>query len=79
MFVFIGQPTTDSVARLKCVFFFTMRANTSDCEVLVNAVHLTPALWEQSDRKYQNRDIKLKLWQQVAVECDSSCKQQLYF
>ena len=74
IFVFIRQPTTDSVARLKCVFF-TMSANTSDCEVLVNAVHLTPALWEQSDRNYQNRDIKLKLWQEVAVECDSSCKQ----
>jgi hypothetical protein len=35
---------------IKCVFFFTMSANTLDCEVLINAVHLRPALWEQSDK-----------------------------
>jgi len=27
-----------------------MSANTLDCEVLINAVHLRPALWEQSDK-----------------------------
>ena len=60
-------------------FFFTMSANTLDCEVLINAVHLRPALWEQSDKNYQNRDLKLKLWEEVAAECDSACKQKCYF
>ena len=59
--------------------FFTMSANTLDCKVLINAVHLRPALWEQSDKNYQNRDLKLQLWEEVAAECDSSCKQKCYF
>ena len=57
----------------------TVSANTLDCEVLINAVHLRPAVWEQCDKNYQNRDLKLKLWEEVAVECDSSCKQKCYF
>jgi hypothetical protein len=59
--------------------FFTMSANALDCEVLINAVHLRPALCEQSDKNYQNRDLKLKMWEEVAAECDSSCKQKCYF
>ena len=62
-------------------FLFTMRANgpTLDCEVLISAVHLRPALWEQSYKTYQNRDLRPKLWEEVAAECDSSCKQKYYF
>jgi hypothetical protein len=41
-------------------FFFTMSANTLYCEVLINAVHLRAALWDQSYKNYQNRDLKLK-------------------
>jgi len=44
-----------------------------------SAVHLRPALWEQSDKNYQNRDLKLKVWQEETAECDSSCKQKCYF
>jgi len=64
---------------LKVRAFFTMSANTLDCEVLINAVHLRPTLWEQSEKNYQNRDLKLKLWEEVAAECDSSCKQKCYY
>jgi len=56
-----------------------MSANSLDCEVLVNAVHLRPALWEPSDKNYQNRNLKLKVWEEVAAEYDSSCKQKCYF
>jgi len=58
-----------------------VRANTPtlDCEVLINAAHLRQALWEQSYKAYQNRDLKLKLCEEVAAECDSSCKQKYYF
>jgi len=42
-------------------------------------VHLRLALWEQSDKNYQNRDLKLKLWEEVAAECDPSCKQNVIF
>jgi len=59
--------------------FFTMSANTLDCKVLINVVHLRLALWEQSDKNYQNRDLKLKLWEEVAAECDSSCMQKCYY
>jgi len=52
-----------------------MSANTLDCEVLINAVHSRPALWEQSDKNYQNRDLKLKFGEKVAAEYHSSCKQ----
>jgi hypothetical protein len=54
-------------------------ASTLDCEVLINAVHTKLALWDQSDKNYQNRGFKLKLWEEVAAECDSSCKQKCYF
>jgi hypothetical protein len=37
-----------------------MSANTLDCEVLIDAVHLRAALWEQSDKNYQNGDLKLQ-------------------
>ena len=53
---------------VKCVFFFTMSANTLDCEVLINAVHLRQAFWEQIDKNYQSRDLKLKLWEGMAAE-----------
>ena len=56
-----------------------MSANTFDCEVLINAVHLRPALWEQSEKNYQSRNLKLKLWEEVAAECDSSSMQKCYF
>jgi len=58
-----------------------MRANrpTLDCEVLINAVHLRPALWEQSDKNYQNRDLKLKLWEDVAAECDCLVSKNIIF
>ena len=60
-------------------FLFTSASwRTLDCDVLINALHLRPALWEQSDKNYQNRDLKLKLWEEVAAECDSSCKQKCY-
>jgi hypothetical protein len=61
-----------------CVFV-NVSANTLDCEILINAVHLRPALWERSDKNYKNRDLKLKLWEEVAAECDSSCKKKCYF
>jgi len=44
---------------LKWGFLFTVRGNTLDCEVLINAVHLRLALWEQSDNNYQNRELLL--------------------
>jgi hypothetical protein len=49
-----------------------------DCEVLIDAVHLRPTLWEQTDKNYQKRDLKLKLWEQVAAECHSSCNFFIY-
>jgi hypothetical protein len=49
-------------------------ASALDCEILINAVHLRLALWEHSDKNYQNRDLKLKVWEEVAVECNCYCK-----
>jgi hypothetical protein len=43
-----------------------------DCEILINAVNLRPALWEQGDKNYQNRDRKLKMWEEMAAECKCS-------
>ena len=60
-------------------FLFTVSANTLECEVSINAVHLRPALWEQSDKNCQNRDLKLKMWEEVAAECEYSCKQKCYY
>jgi hypothetical protein len=51
-----------------------MIASGLDCKILMNAVHLIPALWEQSAKSYQNRDIKLKMWEEVSAECNSSCQ-----
>jgi hypothetical protein len=51
-----------------------MTASGLDCEILINAGHVRPASWEQSDKNYQNRDMKLKMWEEVAAEYKSSCK-----
>jgi len=59
--------------------FVAMSANTWDCEVFISAVHLRSVLWEQSDKNDQNRDLKLKLWEEVAAECDFSYEQKCYF
>ena len=56
-----------------------MEICTLDCEVLISAVHLRPALLEQSDENYQNRDLKLKMWEEVAAECDSSLSKNAIF
>jgi hypothetical protein len=44
-----------------------MSASALDCEILINAVHLRPALWKQSDKNYQNRDLKMKIWEEVSA------------
>jgi hypothetical protein len=43
-----------------------------DCEILINAVHLRPGLWEQGDKNYQKRDLKLKMWEEMVAECKCS-------
>jgi hypothetical protein len=55
------------------VFCLTMSGNALHCKNLINAVQLQLPLWEQSDKNYQNRDLKFKIWE-VAGECDYSCK-----
>jgi hypothetical protein len=40
--------------------FFTVSADTLDCDVLNSEVRLRAALWEQSYKNYQNRALKLK-------------------
>jgi hypothetical protein len=37
--------------------FFTVSANTLDCEVLIKVVHLRAALWEQSDKNYKTETL----------------------
>jgi hypothetical protein len=45
-----------------------------DFEILViNSVHLSPALWEQGDKNDQNRDLKVKMWEEMTAE--SKCSQ----
>ena len=56
-----------------------MSVNTLDCKVLIHVVHLRPSLWEPSDKNYQNRDLKLKLWEEVAAECDSFLQAKMLF
>jgi hypothetical protein len=43
-----------------------------DCEILINAMNLRPALWKQGNKNYQNRDLKFKMWEEVAAECKCS-------
>jgi hypothetical protein len=45
-----------------------------DCEILISAMNLQQALWEQGDKNYQNRDLKFKMWEEVAAECKCSCR-----
>ena len=44
---------------LQCVFFFTVSANTLDCEVSINAVHLRTASWVQSDKNRGSTVVKV--------------------
>jgi len=35
------------------------------CEILINAVHLRCAVWEQGDENYKNVELTVKLWEKV--------------
>jgi hypothetical protein len=35
------------------------------CDILLNVVHLMRAVWEQSDAKYRNVELTVKLWEEV--------------
>jgi hypothetical protein len=38
-----------------------------DCEILINTVHLRPTLWAQNDKNYQNQELELKMWEEMAA------------
>jgi Alcohol dehydrogenase transcription factor Myb/SANT-like. len=35
------------------------------CEILINAVHLRQAVWEQGDENYKNVELRVTLWEEV--------------
>lgn len=48
----------------------TAASNIVDTNQLIASVYHRPALWDQSQKLYHNRDITRTLWDEVADECD---------
>ncbi|KAF6201487.1 hypothetical protein GE061_003878 [Apolygus lucorum] len=42
-----------------------------DIEKLINGVQQRPALWDQKNRFYHNRDVVRRSWNEVAEECEA--------
>lgn len=41
-----------------------------DIEKVINSVHQRPALWDQKNKYYHNRDVVRCKWNEVAQECE---------
>jgi len=49
-------------------------AMTMDLQRLINEVHARPAIWDQKNVNYHNRDVILKMWREIARACEVSSK-----
>jgi len=47
-------------------------AMTMDLQRLINEVHARPAIWDQKNVNYHNRDVILKMWREIARACEVS-------
>ncbi|TGZ54224.1 uncharacterized protein [Temnothorax longispinosus] len=47
-------------------------ALTMDLQRLINEVHARPAIWDQKNVNYHNRDVILKMWREIARACEVS-------
>ncbi|KAL0109045.1 hypothetical protein PUN28_014263 [Cardiocondyla obscurior] len=45
---------------------------TMDLQRLINEVHARPAIWDQKNVNYHNRDVILKMWREIARSCEVS-------
>lgn len=43
-----------------------------DVELLISAIQERPPLWDQSNKKYMDRDVATTLWKEVAAECNTT-------
>jgi len=41
-----------------------------DVELLISEVQLNPCFWDLSDKEYSNREVKKKVWSQIAQKND---------
>lgn len=48
-------------------------------EKLITCVHERPALWDQKNKHYHNRDIVRRCWSEVAEECESDSKYKVHY
>ncbi|XP_011869517.1 PREDICTED: uncharacterized protein LOC105562937 [Vollenhovia emeryi] len=47
-------------------------AMTMDLQRLINEVHARPAIWDQKNVNYHNRDVILRMWREIARACEVS-------
>lgn len=47
-------------------------AMTMDLQRLITEVHARPAIWDQKNVNYHNRDVILKMWREIARACEVS-------
>lgn len=47
-------------------------AMTMDLQRLINEVRARPAIWDQKNVNYHNRDVILKMWREIARSCEVS-------
>lgn len=45
---------------------------TMDLQRLISEVHARPAIWDQKNVNYHNRDVILKMWREIARSCEVS-------
>lgn len=45
---------------------------TMDLQRLISEVHARPAIWDQKNVNYHNRDVILKMWREIARACEVS-------
>lgn len=68
----LNRRTASKRSSRRCNANARRNAMTMDLQRLITEVHARPAIWDQKNVNYHNRDVILKMWREIARACEVS-------
>ncbi|XP_076662358.1 uncharacterized protein LOC143365762 [Halictus rubicundus] len=68
----LNRRTANKRSSRRCNASARRNAMTMDLQRLITEVHARPAIWDQKNVNYHNRDVILKMWREIARACEVS-------
>ncbi|XP_034185729.1 uncharacterized protein LOC117606859 [Osmia lignaria lignaria] len=68
----LNRRTANKRSSRRCNANARRNAMTMDLQRLIAEVHARPAIWDQKNVNYHNRDVILKMWREIARACEVS-------